>query len=147
MNRSQGRMYRMIQRFQEKLDNMSIGDYFQVPMKITVNYPDMLNITCRISEEKHYKEIYVKLELPFEVNCIVLSYLHQYSFGEYQIIVPDDYPFKPPFWVLINTNDQNENQISKYKKAEMIHNTQYRNSWEPSISFEKDILYMIELLI
>ena len=146
MNRSQGRMYRMIQRFQENLDNMSIGEYFQVPMKITVNYPDMLNITCRISEEKNYKEIYVKLELPIEVNCIVLSYLHQYSFGEYQIIVPDDYPFKPPFWVLINS-DTNENQILKYKKAEMIHNTQYRNSWEPSISFEKDILYMIELLI
>ena len=143
MNRSQGRMYRMIQNFQSDLNGKSIGEYFQVPMKIVVKYPDMLNITCRFSEND--KDIYVKLELPFEVNCLVLSYLYKYSFGEYQIIVPNDYPFKPPFWVLINTNDQNEK--SKYKKAEMIHNTQYRNSWEPSISFEKDILYMIELLL
>ena len=143
MNRSQGRMYRMIQNFQSDLNGKSIGEYFQVPMKIVVKYPDMLNITCRFSEND--KDIYIKLELPFEVNCIVLSYLYKYSFGEYQIIVPNDYPFKPPFWVLINTNDQNEK--SKYKKAEMIHNTQYRNSWEPSISFEKDILYMIELLL
>ena len=143
MNRSQGRMYRMIQRFQDDLNDMSIGDYFQVPMKIIVNYPDMLNITCRFSEKKNHKEIYIKLELPFEINCIVLSYLYQTTFGEYQIIVPDDYPFKPPFWVLINTNDT----TTKYKKAEMIHNTQYRNSWEPSISFENDILYMIELLL
>jgi hypothetical protein len=142
MNRAQGRMYRMIQRFQDDLNDMSIGDYFQVPMKIIVKYPDMLNITCRFSEKKNHKEIYINLELPIEINCIVLSYLHQYSFGEYQIIVPDDYPFKPPFWVLIQTNNEN-----KYKKAEMIHNTQYRNSWEPSISFEKDILYMIQLLL
>jgi len=142
MNRAQGRMYRMIQRFQDDLNGASIGDYFQVPMKIVVKYPDMLNITCTFYEKIHHKEIYIKLELPFEINCIVLSYLYQHSFGEYQIIVPDDYPFKPPFWLLINTN-----QTSKYKKAEMIHNTQYRNSWEPSISFEKDILYMIQILL
>jgi len=144
MNRAQGRMYRMIQRFQDDLNGSSIGDYFQVPMKILVNYPDMLNITCTFYEKINHKEIYIKLELPFEINCIVLSYLYQHSFGEYQIIVPDDYPFKPPFWLLINTNN---NQNSKYKKAEMIHNTQYRNSWEPSISFEKDILYMIQILL
>jgi ubiquitin-protein ligase len=150
MNRAQGRMYRMIQNFQFDLNGTSIGEYFQVPMKIIVNYPDMLNITCTFYEKINHKEIYIKLELPFEINCLVLSYLYKYSFGEYQIIVPDDYPFKPPFWVLINTNDtnkKNKNQISKYKKAEMIHNTQYRNSWEPSISFEKDILYMIQLLL
>ena len=140
MNRAQNRMYRMIERFKENLNGMEISEYFQVPIKIQVETEDVLNITCTF---KFNEENFVKLELPFEVNCIVLSYLYQYSFGEYQIIVPDDYPFKPPFWVLIQTNDT----TSKYKKAEMIHNMQYRNSWEPSISFEKDILYMIELLI
>jgi hypothetical protein len=28
----------------------------------------------------------------------------------------------------------------------MYQNARYRYSWEPSISFEKDILYMIELI-
>ena len=140
MNRAQNRMYRMIERFKENLNGMEIGNYFQVPMKIEIITEDILNITCTFKMTTC--DFYVKLELPFEINCIVLSYLYQPCYAEFQIIVPDDYPFKPPFWLLINTN-----QTSKYKKAEMIHNTQYRNSWEPSISFEKDILYMIQILL
>ena len=144
MIRSQNRMYRMIERFEENLNGIPIGDYFQVPIKITAKYPDMMNITCRFSEKKKYNEIYIKLEVPFEINCIILSYLPYYSYGEYQIIVPDDYPFKPPVWLLINTNETNSN---KYKNAEKYHNVEYRNSWEPSISFEKDILYMIQTIM
>jgi hypothetical protein len=40
MNRAQNRMYRMIERFEESRGNMSIGDYFQVPMKITIKHSD-----------------------------------------------------------------------------------------------------------
>ena len=140
MNRAQNRMYRMIERFEENLilDNKSIGDYFQVPMKITINHPDVMNITCKF---EFSTEIFVKLELPFEVNCIVLSYLHEPSYAEFQIVVPDDYPFKPPVWILMNTDKR---RYTNYKKAEINQNIRYRNSWEPSISFEKDILYMIE---
>ena len=137
MNRSQHRIYRMIERFEENLNNKPIAEYFQVPMKITTKYPDVTNITCRFSEKKKYGEIYIKFDIPIELNCIILSYLGNTTFGEYQIIIPNDYPFKPPYWLLINTND------NKYKRAETYQNVQYRNSWEPSISFEKDILYMI----
>jgi len=142
MNRAQNRMYRMIERFQENLllDNKTIGEYFQVPMKITINHPDILNITCKF---EFSTEIFVKLELPFEVNCIVLSYLHEPCYAEFQIIVPDDYPFKPPLWILTSSDKKKYNN---YKNAEIYQNVRYRNSWEPSISFEKDILYMIECL-
>ena len=54
---------------------------------------------------------------------------------------PNDYPFKPPVWILINADKK---RYTNYKKAEINQNVRYRNSWEPSISFEKDILYMIE---
>jgi hypothetical protein len=141
MIRSQNRIYRMIERFEENLNNMPIGEYFQVPMKIITKYPDVANITCHFSEKKKYKDIYIKFELPIELNCIILSYLHNTIFGEYQIIIPYDYPFKPPYWLLIHSNDP------KYKKAETYQNVQYRNSWEPSISFEKDILYMINSIM
>lgn len=141
MNRAQTRMYRMIERFEESRENMSIGDYFQVPMKIKINHENLLHIMCNFSQKK---ECYVKLDLPFEVNCIVLSYLYENSFGEYCIITPDDYPFKPPVWLLMNSSDSNDSKI--YKKAEIFHNARYRHSWEPSISFEKDILYMIECI-
>jgi len=135
MNRAQLRIYKMIERFKENLNDMSIGDYFQVPMKITINYDSLI---CKFELSQ---EIYVKLELPFEVNCIVLSYLHEPSYAEFQIIVPNDYPFKPTYWLLMNADKKNH---TKYKKAEIYQNVRYRNSWEPSISFEKDILYMIE---
>jgi hypothetical protein len=137
MNRAQNRMYRMIERFEESRGNISIGDYFQVPMKIKINHENILNIVCSFSQPK---KCYVKLDLPFEINCIVLSYLDESTFGEYLIIVPDDYPFKPPVWILMNSNDPK----SIYKKAEVFHNSRYRHSWEASISIEKDILYMIE---
>ena len=137
MNRAQNRMYRMIERFKENLNGMEIRDYFQVPMIIEVETEDVLNITCTFKNICYF----VKLELPFEINCIVLSYLYQPTYAKFQIIVPDDYPFKPPFWVLIQSSNE-----EKYKKAEMYQNVRYRNSWEPSISFEKDILYMIEIL-
>ena len=142
MNRAQNRMYRMIERFQENLlvDNKTIGEYFQVPMKITINHPDILNITCKF---EFSVEIFVKLELPFEVNCIVLSYLHEPSYAEFQIVVPNDYPFKPPVWLLMNADKK---KYKNYIKAGTYQNVRYRNSWEPSISFEKDILYMIECI-
>ena len=148
MNRAQNRMYRMIERFEENLilDNKSIGEYFQVPMKIKIKHDDVLNITCKFSQKKKHYEIFIKLDLPFEVNCIVLSYLYVWTYGEYQIIIPNDYPFKPPFWLLINSNESNDTH-EKYKKAEIYQNARYRYSWEPSISFEKDILYMIESII
>ena len=141
MNRAQNKIYRMIERFEENLNGLSISEYFQVPMKITTTYPDVLNISVDFSEKKKYEEIYIKLEVPIEINCHILSYLHHYSYGKYQIIIPNDYPFKPPIWLLIEFNNV------KYKKAEMYQNAQYRNSWEPSISFEKDILYMIESIM
>ena len=53
MNRAQNRMYKMIERFEESRENMSIGDYFQVPMKITINHPDIMNITCKIKDNLH----------------------------------------------------------------------------------------------
>jgi len=138
MNRAQNRMYRMIERFEESRGNMSIGDYFQVPMKITIKHSDIMNITCKFELSV---EIFVKLELPFEVNCIVLSYLHEPSYAEFIIIVPNDYPFKPPVWLLMNADKK---RYKNYIKAGTYQNVRYRNSWEPSISFEKDILYMIE---
>jgi len=100
MNRAQYRIYRMIKQFEENLNNMPIGEYFQVPMKITTNYPDVTNITCKFIEKNKYKEIYIKLEVPIEINCLILSYLYENKFGEYQIIIPNDYPFKPPLGIL-----------------------------------------------
>ena len=138
MNRAQNRIYRMIENFKENLinENKTIGEYFQVPIKITIDDSDVLNILCKFD----FSEALVKFDIPFELNCLILSYLHKPSFGEFKIIIPNDYPFKPPIWKLIKSNNK------KYKAAEIYQNGRYRESWETSISFEKDILYMIELI-
>jgi hypothetical protein len=36
--------------------------------------------------------------------------------------------------------------LKKYKTAEIYQNAYYRDGWQPCISFEKDILYMIEAI-
>ena len=140
MNRAQFRMNKMIERFEENLNNMPIGEYFQVPMKIKINHENVLDIICTFSQKV---EIYIKLELPFEVNCIVLSYLYYHTYAKYQIIIPNDYPFRPPVWVLIDADKIN---LKKYQTAEIYQNAYYRDGWQPCISFEKDILYMIEAI-
>jgi len=131
----------MIENFKDNLinENKTIGEYFQVPIKITINHDDVLNILCKF---EFSVEVFVKLELPFEINCIILSYLHKPSFAEFKMIIPKDYPFKPTIWVLLNSTN-----YTKYKAAEIYQNARYRESWEPSISFEKDILYMIECIL
>jgi len=137
----QKRMNTMKESFKELLDGKPIGEYFGVPLKITLDTSDQI-YTCTFTHFKHY---YYKLEpsmgLPFELNCLILSYLTEYSIATFHITYPRDYPFKPTKWELI---DLRSNIPTTYKKAAMWQNQSYVNSWSPSITLEKDILYMIE---
>jgi hypothetical protein len=129
----------MKERFEEILEGNTIGNHFGVPLNITL---DTTNIsgpyTCRFSYVKHY---YYKIDLPFELNCLILSYLYEYSNATFSIVYPNDYPFKPTVWVLF---DLKANIPTTYKKAVVWQNQSYLYSWSPSITLEKDILYMIE---
>ena len=134
----QRRMNLMKESFKQLLDGKPIGEYFGVPLKITLDTNDEI-YTCTFY---HYKHYYYKLEnLPFELNCLILSYLSEYSKATFHITFPRDYPFKPTKWELI---DLKENIPSTYKKALIWQNNSYISGWSPSITLEKDVLYMIE---
>ena len=137
----QRRINLMKESFKELLDGKPIGEYFGVPLKITLDTSEETFI-CTFT---HFKPYYYKLEpsmgLPFELNCLILSYLAEYSKATFEIHFPNDYPFKPTKWELIELNT---NIPTSYKKAVMWQNQSYINSWSPSITLEKDILYMIE---
>ena len=139
MNRAQFRMHKMIELFEENRQKLSINEYFQVPFNITLDTKDVLNLYCTFeSPIKYYK-----LDIPFEINCLILSYLYENKKANFHIKIPQDYPFRPPEWILLNCTS---NIQSQYKTAVKFQNARYRESWETSINLEKDILYMIEII-
>ena len=139
MNRAQFRMHRLIELFEENRGKQTIGEYFQVPIKITLDTRDLLNLYCIFESPIEY----YKLEIPFELNCLILSYLYENKKAIFHIKIPNDYPFRPPEWILIYCTS---NIRSQYKTAVQFQNARYKQSWETSINLEKDILYMIDAI-
>ena len=63
MNRAQTRMYKMIERFEENLNNVSINEYFQVPMEIKINYEDILLATSDLAKNKCSDTIFFTINM------------------------------------------------------------------------------------
>ena len=137
------RMNLMKENFQEVLQGKPIGEHFGVPLNITLETKINGPFTCTFRYVKHYyyKIDQIKQNIPFEINCLILSYLYEYSTAIFKIYFPPDYPFKPTLWVLL---DLKANIPTTYKKAVVWQNQSYLHSWSPAITLEKDILYMIE---
>jgi hypothetical protein len=136
------RIHLMKENFKEVLNGKSIGQHFGIPLKIMLDTNENEEITTSyICTFTHFKPYYYKMDLPFELNCIVLSYLYEYSNAIFHIHFPRDYPFKPTRWELV---DLKSNIDTTYVKAVIWQNQSYLNSWSPAITLEKDILYMIE---
>jgi hypothetical protein len=132
------RINRMKESFKELLYGKPIGEYFGVPLKITLDMSEETYV-CTFT---HLKAYYLKIDyIPFELNCLILSYLCEYSKATFQITFPNDYPFKSTKWELVELKS---NIPTSYEKAVKWQNHTYLNSWSPSITLEKDILYMIE---
>jgi len=88
--------------------------------------------------EFKFKRLY---RLPFipEINQSIRSYLVEYAV--FVITYPLDYPFNAPVWRL-KTN----NSSSDYSQILENHNCAYTRDWSPAMSFDNDILCMIEKL-
>lgn len=137
MNARQLRLHKMKQNFTENLNGLSIAEYFQIPnIKIILTDNDEI-YTCKFHYEKTN---FTCLNLPFEINCIVLSYLYEHYLVNFSITIPPDYPFKHPTWNI----ESGINIPINYKHAVIFQNSRYKYSWSPSITLEKDILNMIE---
>jgi len=78
----------------------------------------------------------IEIDLPQELIHHIQSYLIDHSV--IQIKYPNDYPFKCPHFSLVSGG---------YKKGLDILNYGYDRDWSPAITFEKDILNLIQYII
>jgi hypothetical protein len=129
--------------FMSNLENTCISDYFQIQ-----------HYTCtllRLSESDFTFTIYCEKmknyafsQLPIELSIYISNYLYQRINVTYKMVYPITSPFKPPIWSLLydtSTDYVNYEYISHFL------NKQYYLDWTPAISFEKNILNLLECFI
>lgn len=117
-----------------------IEDYFQIShSKYKLTRHTNREYRFEIRKEKCN---FVGIDLPTELRIYINSFLYEFKVISYKMTVPNDYPFKAPIWSLevINTNVPSpQDELAVYYQ-----NRRYTDSWSPVISFEKDILNMID---
>jgi ubiquitin-protein ligase len=133
------RITRLFTEFKENLHGQSIADYFQINhSKYDLKRIDEQTFEFKVSYENIPR---YALELPIELSIKIAGYLYEYTEIYYQIRMPNDYPFKPPKWVM-----QTITPPQLYTKALCVLNYRYDKDWSPAITIEKDVLNMIECI-
>ena len=133
------RITHLFDEFTQNLKGKSIADYFQ----ITHSQYDLKKIDDQTFEFKISYELLPQcaLDLPIELSMKIAGYLYEYTRIYYQIRIPNDYPFKPPKWVMLTITPP-----ELYNNALCVLNYRYDKDWSPAITLEKDILNMIECI-
>ena len=117
-----------------------IEDYFQIThSKYKLKQHTVREYIFTIYKEHGYS---VGIDLPIELRIYIHTFLYEYKVVSYKITIPSDYPFKPPLWSVdtICTNVPTKRDTL----AVYYQNHRYNVSWSPVITFEKDILNMID---
>jgi len=133
------RINKLFTEFKENLHGKSIADHFQIDHS---KY-DLKRIDAQTFEFKVSYEVFPSyaLDLPIELSMKIVGYLYEHTEIEYQIRIPNDYPFKPPKWVM-----QTITPPQLYQDALCVLNYRYDKDWSPAITIEKDVLNMIECI-
>ena len=133
------RITRLFTEFKENLKGQSIADNFQIDhSKYDLKQIDLNTFEFKISYEVFPR---YALNLPIELSMKIVGYLYEHTEIYYQIRIPNDYPFKPPSWVM-----QTITPPQLYNDALSVLNYRYDKDWSPAITIEKDILNMIECI-
>jgi len=133
------RITRLFEEFTHNLQGQSIAEYFQ----ITHSQYDLKKVNDQTFEFKISYELLPRcaLDLPIELSMKIAGYLYEYTAIYYQIRIPNDYPFKPPEWIMLTIEPP-----QLYKDALCVLNYRYDKDWSPAITIEKDILNMIDCI-
>jgi hypothetical protein len=93
----------------------------------------------------HNNKIYNLNNLPLDINSLIASYYTpNYIHLKIQITSPEDYPFNPPIWKIIDVKHSLKMNLYEYYKYIVdSHNKIMKDSWSPAIKIEVDILYFI----
>ena len=133
------RITRLFDEFNKNLKGQSIAEYFQ----ITHSKYDLKKVDDQTFEFKISYELLPRcaLDLPIELSMKIAGYLYEYTTIDYQIRIPNDYPFKPPEWIMLTITAP-----QLYKDALSVLNYRYYQDWSPAITMEKDVLNMIDCI-
>ena len=147
-------MNRRINRFEQICQNNSLEDYYGInnnddtTLKIKHIRREMNRIELNISFKKH--QYYDFKDLPREINIIISQYTTSFINIRLEIFFPEDYPFTPPNYSLVNVQHNISNSpINLDEYYEYIinkHNNEKFNSqnWSPAIEIAPDILEFIQ---
>ena len=133
------RITRLFDEFNHNLRGQSIAEYFQ----ITHSKYDLKKIDDQTFDFTISYELLPRyaLDLPIELSIKIAGYLYEHTTIYYQIRIPNDYPFKPPEWIMLTISPH-----QLYKDALSVLNYRYYQDWSPAITIEKDVLNMIECI-
>ena len=85
--------------------------------------------------------------MPINIISIIASYSYSFISIETRIYFPNNYPFDPPIWRLVNVKTNINTSIdlrSYYKYIVNNHNKQYKKYYSPAISIDIDLLDFIQ---
>jgi len=134
-------------KFMEKINtNNTIQKYFNIAdVKLSFSLDmNKNNLFFTISYlEKFSHDL---IDLPNEMSNVIMSFLNSNMVAKFQITFPESYPFDPPFWTLVNV----ENELNKsfdldvyFQTIVNLQNCQNYAHWSPAIDVEKEILGFI----
>ena len=138
-----------IQRLQNILTNGPLEKYYNLPdnFKIKTNHSERENNMILSILYYSYPEFSKIKELPFEINCIIHSYLCIKMEINILIIYPLEYPFYRPIWELINVNHNFKTPLNLNKYYKYLidkHNHKHKQYWTPAITIASNILEFIQ---
>jgi hypothetical protein len=137
----------LIKQFNEFIDGKTINEYFQLPKSApayTLTRNDKM--TCRFTSSYTKKYNISKIKLPDDILRLINTYIDIHVLIIFDVVYGTDYPFYAPKWEIHKINAP-PNISKQVEQITFNHNRQYQISWSPSISIEKDILYIIERLM
>jgi hypothetical protein len=74
-----------------------------------------------------------QLQLPSDIHMYIKSFLHTKHKINSFLSYPNQYPFRPPAWTIVNSSIELKKEMIQFNKS-------LEESWLPCLNFENDIL-------
>ena len=134
---------------EQLLETQQLEEYFNIPDKIkirvTSNLPERtMNLTISYYSTQEFSKI---KGLPFEINCLIHSYLYNKIEIHILIAYPNNYPFVPPIWSFIHVNHNLKTLLDLHEYYKYLidgHNRKHEKDWSPIIRPCQNILEFIK---
>ena len=135
-----------VRNLEKILETQQLEEYFNIPDKIkirvTSNLPERtMNLTISYYSTQEFSKI---KGLPFEINCMIHSYLHDKMVLQILIAYPYSYPFVHPIWSFIHVNHNLKTLLDLHEYYKYLIDVHNEKDWSPAIDILANILEFIQ---